>query len=340
MRAEAIVELAGMMGSDARARKTYVSMQCPFAPFYHEKGTDNTPSLNVFVVDGGRSGWKCWSCNQHGTLPGMIIRWALLTKKDATLLLDLVDKEENSVEAICGRLDRKWDEKWGERDAAAVREKEFDIFSEEELAPFLGRVPQYILDRGFEIETCKAWMLGYDREWRVDGVVRPRLTIPIRRRDGKLVGLAGRAIDDIKEGKYWNYWNFPKSHYLFGENMVLAREAVIKAAEGDKYEPLSGLSVVEGYLDAIKWWEYEIPTVAIMGSAPSKEQYEMLKEYGRIYIALDADAGGESGVSDMLKTLRDRLPLFRVRFPDGKTDPKQCTREEAWTSLETAKRIS
>jgi DNA primase len=66
----------------------------------------------------------------------------------------------------------------------------------------------------------------------------------------------------------------------------------------------------------------------------------MFKEYGRIYIALDADAGGESGVSDMLKTLRDRLPLFRVRFPDGKTDPKQCTREEAWTSLETAKRIS
>lgn len=341
MRAEAILNLAEMLGSLAKAHKTYVNMQCPFAPFYHQHGTDRNPSCNVFIHDNERSGWKCHSCGRHGTLAGMVIQWALLTRKDATPLLDLIEKEENSTEAICGRMDRKWDEKWQEREAKALQGSDLDVFSEEELKPFLGKVPKYIIDRGFAIETCKAWNLGYDKEWKgEDGTIRPRVVIPIRRRDGKLVGMTGRAIDSIKEQKYWNYWNFPKSHYLFGENMVLAREAETKAKEGDKYEPLLAIVIVEGYLDAIKWWEYEIPTVAIMGAQASAEQIALLKDYQRIYIALDCDAGGEMGARDLVSILRNRLPLFRVAFPEGKTDPKQCTKVEAFASLESAKRVA
>jgi DNA primase len=152
--------------------------------------------------------------------------------------------------------------------------------------------------------------------------------------------MSGRAVDEIKGEKYWNYWNFPKSHYLFGENMVVAREVAEKQREGDKYEPLLGIAVVEGYLDAIKWWEYEIPTVALMGSSISKEQINLLKDYERLYIALDADPAGDDGTQEILCQLRNRMPLFRVKFPDGKTDPKQLTREEVWDALDSMKRIS
>jgi DNA primase len=152
--------------------------------------------------------------------------------------------------------------------------------------------------------------------------------------------MSGRAVDDIKETKYWNYWNFPKSHYLFGEDMVLAREAEAKAKEGDKYEPLLGITIVEGYLDAIKWWEYRIPTVSIMGSSISKEQILLLKDYERLYIALDADKAGEDGTAEIVIRLRNRVPLLRVSFPPGKTDPKQLTQEEAWEALENPKRLA
>ncbi len=340
MRAEGIVALAGMMGSTAKVRKTYVNIQCPFAPFYHKNGTDNSPSCNVFIAEGDRSGWKCHSCGRHGTLAGMVIQWALLTRKDATDLLDLVQEEEESVGAVCGRLDRKWDEKWKEREAEVIKGMDLDVFSEEELAPFLGKVPKYIIDRGYSIETCKAWRLGYDKEWKDEDGPRPRLVIPIRRRDGKLVGMSGRAVDDIKGKKYWNYWNFPKSHYLFGEDMVLAAQAEEKAREGDKYQPLLALAIVEGYLDAIKWWEYQIPTVSIMGSSISNEQIHLLKDYERLYIALDADKAGEDGIAEIVRRLRNRMPLLRVPFPGGKTDPKQLTQDEAWYALENAKRLA
>lgn len=77
-----------------------------------------------------------------------------------------------------------------------------------------------------------------------------------------------------------------------------------------------------------------------MGAQASTEQIALLKDYQRLYIALDCDAGGEGGVGEMVRVLKNRLPLFRVSFPGGKTDPKQCTKEQAFTALESAKRLA
>ena len=327
MRAEAIVQLADMMGvRTAPPKRTYVLMECPLAPVTHKKGSDNTPSLSVLVKDGDRSGWICHSCHSKGTLPGLVIQWSLYFHKDATAALDLIEKEENSIEAICGRVDRKWDEKWAARDAEAVSGVDFEGFSEEELAPFLGKVPRYIIDRGFALETCKAWNLGYDKEWRDPdtGENRPRVVIPIRRHDGKLVGMAGRAIDDKKEKKYWNYWNFHKSKYLFGQHMVSEDQIV---------------AVVEGEFDVLRWWEHEIKTVGLMGSTPSDEQFELLASYECLFLALDKDEAGFRGRDEIHKRLGKRIELFDTVFPDGKTDPDELTQKEAQQCLLHAKKL-
>jgi hypothetical protein len=327
MRAEAIVQLADMLGVRAGAqRKTYVTMECPLAPVTHKTGTDNHPSLSVLVRDGDRSGWICHSCGQKGTLPGLVIQWSLYTKKDATAALDLIEKEENSIEAICGRVDRKWDEKWKQRDEEAVAGTDFEVFSEEELEPFLGRVPRYIVDRGFRLETCKAWGLGYDRDWRdpETGANRPRVVIPIRRADGKLVGMAGRAIDDEKKEKYWNYWNFAKSRYLFGQHMT-------------SEEPL--VAVVEGEFDVIRWWEHGINVVGLMGSHPSEAQFRMLASYETIFLALDKDDSGLKGRDEISKRLGRQIEVYDTTFPDGKTDPDELTREEAEYCLLHARKL-
>lgn len=328
MRAEAIVDLAGLLGVRVGAqRKTYVLLECPLASVTHKKGTDDTPSLSVRVHDNDRSGWHCFSCGCKGTLPGLVIQWALYHNKDATAALDLIDKEENSIEAVCGRVDRKWDDKWKERDEAAVAAVDFEIFSEEEISPFLGKVPRYIIDRGFDLETCKAWQLGYDKEWRDPDtkINRPRVVIPIRRADGKLVGMSGRAIDDEKNQRYYNYWNFHKSNYLFGQNMT------------EQEKPL--VAVAEGYFDVLRWWGYGINVVGIMGSHPSEPQFEKLACYEDLFLALDKDDGGFRGRDAIRKRLGGRVNLYDTVFPDGKTDPDDLTKEEAEHCLLHAKKL-
>lgn len=328
MRAEAIVELADLLGvRTAPPKKTYVLMECPLAPITHKKETDNTPSLSVLVKDDDRSGWICHSCGSKGTLPGLVIQWSLYTRKDATAALDLIEKEENSIEAVCGRVDRKWDEKWKKRDEEAVSGVDFEVFSEEELAPFLGKVPRYIVDRGFSLETCKAWQLGYDKEWRDPdtGANRPRVVIPIRRVDGKLVGMAGRAIDDEKNQKYWNYWNFHKSKYLFGQHMATPETPLVV--------------VVEGEFGVLRWWEHEINVVGLMGSHPSDAQFEMLACYETLFLALDKDNAGFKGRDEIHKRLGKRIELYDTVFPDGKTDPDELTQKEAQQCLLHAKKL-
>lgn len=328
MRAEAIVQLADLLGVRAGTpKKTYVLMECPLAPMTHKKGTDSTPSLSVLVKDGDRSGWICHSCGSKGTLPGLVIQWALYFKRDATAALDLIEQEENSIEAVCGRVDRKWDEKWKARDEAAVASVDFEVFSEEELAPFLGKVPRYILDRGFTLDHCRAWNLGYDRDWRDSetGRNRPRVVIPIRREDGKLVGMAGRAIDGEKKEKYYNYWNFHKSHYLFGLHLT------------EREKPL--VAVVEGEFDVIRWWGYGINVVGIMGSHPSEAQYEKLACYEDLFLAFDKDDSGFRGRDEVRKRLGGRVDLWDTTFPDGKTDPDDLTKEEAEHCLLHAKKL-
>jgi len=327
MRAEAVVRLAELLGVRAGPpRATYVLMECPLAPVTHAKGTDNTPSLSVLVKDGDRSGWICHSCGAKGTLPGLVVQWATYFAKDPGPALDLIEKEENSVEAICGRVDRKWDEKWKERDAAAVASVDFEVFSEEEIAPFLGRVPRYIIDRGFALPTCKAWQLGYDKEWRdPDGFPRPRLTIPVRRKDGKLVGMVGRALDDEKKEKYWNYWNFHKSRHLFGHDKTEQDKKIV--------------AVVEGYFDVIRWWEYGVNAVGVMGSHPSEQQYAHLLCYEDVFLALDKDDSGFRGRDEISKRLVGRVGVYDTEFPGGKTDPKQLTREETEFCLLHARKM-
>lgn len=320
--------MAEMMGVDkVQVRSTYVLMSCPFSKVTHEKATDRHPSLSVVL--GPRSHWRCFACGQRGIMYGLAYQWGHQEKKDPAPLLDLIDAEENSLTAVCTRLDQGFEDRWKgwqPQSEAAADKVNFDVFEEVELEPFIGRVPQYILDRGISIETCKEWQLGLDKDWRDfdTKVVWPRLVFPVRRKDGKLVGMIGRALEDGAPHKYYNYWNFTKTSHLYGLDKVKDRDWVI---------------VVEGMIDVLKFSEYRLPVVGTMGALPSERQALLLQEFGRVCLALDRDKAGVEGERWMTRRLEGRVPVFTVPFPDGKTDPKQFTMEEAWTAVENMKRI-
>lgn len=324
MKMDGILQLVSMMGIEkVRKAKTYVLISCPIAPISHENGVDRTPSLGIRVSDEGQSFWRCFACGKRGSLKTLAFEWALATSKDHSLVLDLIDREEDPTKIARAFLDTKEEADWGKKKADEI---DWEVWDDKELKQFVvEQIPQYAIDRGISVETYNEWELGYDRRFKSeDGSLRPRIIFPIRRKDGKLVGIIGRATDNVKEEKYYNYWRFNKSHYLYGQHKVAKRNFVV---------------VVEGMLDVLKWFEYAIPTVGIIGSSASDKQIALILDYERVYLALDKDRSGMDGTGQLEKKLKDRVPVFTVSFPSGKIDPKQLTMDEAWKAVETAKRV-
>lgn len=328
MRSDAIVRLAGLFGAaKINARRTYVQITCPLAPRTHENGTDKRPSLSILVKDMERSGWKCHACHEKGLLNDLVTRWAIIARKDPSELYDIIKKEEEGLEALQTRVDARLVEgKWGNGSTHLVDGIDFEVFEEKELDSFERAVPQWVLDRGISIETCREWGLRYDPVWKdpETGKNWPRVVIPVRRRDGKLVGLVGRVIDPDAPNKYFAYWHWTKTNFLYGLDRIKGTEDIL---------------VVEGMFDVLRLWEYGLPVVGLIGSEPSDRQTQMLLEFRRVLLALDRDKAGVGGTSGMVRRLKDRVPLFAVPFPDGKTDPKQFSFDEAWGGYKNARRI-
>lgn len=60
---------ATFTGSVKRTR--WMTISCPFAPWTHQKKTDNHPSFGITIKDDGKSSYKCLSCGMKGRLAGL-----------------------------------------------------------------------------------------------------------------------------------------------------------------------------------------------------------------------------------------------------------------------------
>lgn len=316
MRAEAIIELAGMLGwNKVRVGARAVSVICPISPWTHQKGADRHPSCSILIDESGKSGWRCHACGHHGTLNWLVTKWGLLSRGPVEAAFRLIEREEDGASAVLTRIDAKVERRWAEPVAKPPADDP-EVVPETEAQAFSGEVPRYALERGLSLDTCRAWQLGYDRGFGDRPVAR--LVFPVRRADGKLVGLVGRAIYDGDQPKYLNYLGFPKSKFLYGLDKVQGRERLV---------------VVEGMLDVIRLWEHGLPAAGIIGAMPSEAQAQLVCGFDRVYLALDRDAAGEAGERWLVRRLDGRVPVFRVEFPAGKTDPKEMTREEALAAV-------
>jgi DNA primase catalytic core len=153
-------------------------------------------------------------------------------------------------------------------------------------------------------------------------VLRNRITIPIHDENGKLVGFAGRSIDD-SEPKFLNTRNsvlFHKRLVLFGMNYALQ----FLGKGGNE------LFVVEGYFDAMHLLYHQIPAVALMGIALAPSQAHKItariwdwRKKGRtvsVVFALDPDpAGLDAMINAALSLVTLQVPV-RVILLDRDPD--------------------
>jgi len=97
--------------------------------------------------------------------------------------------------------------------------------------------------------------------------------------------------------------------------------------------------LVEGVWDCLKVASLGIPCVASFSTSVTSEQAELLLTcFDEVYIAFDADEGGDKGEQRLVDFLFPSTTLYRVNLPEGK-DPCDCSQKQFFRSLSRAEKV-
>jgi DNA primase len=172
----------------------------------------------------------------------------------------------------------------------------------------LVRDHSYLLNRGFTQETIDYFGLGFCSR----GYFKDRVVIPLYDQEGKLIGYAGRVVDDsLISGNNPRYL-FPGKREREGKSLEFRKSEFVY--NGNRIQgTVDDLIIVEGF--ASVWWLHQngFPNVvATMGAGYSDKQVELIISVvaptGRVWLMPDGDRAGEG----LAKSLS--LPLFEERF--------------------------
>jgi DNA primase len=174
----------------------------------------------------------------------------------------------------------------------------------------------YLKERGVTEETAQKFGVGF---FPGKGSMHDRIVIPIHNPKGELVAYAGRSIDG-SEPRYKFPTGFHKSLELYNLHRVRDELSVV---------------LVEGFFDCMKVTQAGFPCVALMGSAMSKAQEELLAEnFAHVIMMLDGDEAGKRAAIDIADRLqRAVFHVQVVELPDG-VQPDQLSVEELQRLLE------
>lgn len=130
-------------------------------------------------------------------------------------------------------------------------------------------------------------------------LLRDRVIFPIKDNQGRIIGFAGRALDDEVKPKYINSSDSPvfhKQHVLYGYYESRQQRA-------------NDWLVVEGYMDVIALYQAGIyGAVASMGTAVNEQQIARLLQLNpTLTLSFDGDSAGQKAA---WRTLEISLPIL------------------------------
>jgi DNA primase len=185
----------------------------------------------------------------------------------------------------------------------------------------------YLLNRGFTPETIKRFELGFCSR----GLMKDRIAIPLRNAEGKLIGYAGRVVDDSLITDENPKYRFPSAREHNGTRFEFSKSLLLYNGHtiGDTAEELI---IVEGF--ASVWWLTQNgnpQAVALMGATVSSEQVAlivgMVPRHGRIHIFTDGNQAGTFCAESLLKQLSPYRYVRWLTLKDGKR-PTDCSAAE------------
>lgn len=308
MRAEDVWEVLRMLKvNTARTRQSgnEIYTHCLMADWNHARG-DRNPSMNIHVDD-GVSLVYCHGCKVKGTLYSVVhevtrrkLAEGTMTKQEADqVLMFIIENEED-------------DEPWIIADKRPVERAVPEV--PEKFLAMLNRPHEYFAKRGLDEFTVYRWKLGYHDNGK-------RVILPLLDRDGKVLAVQGRLIEDPKPyeknppPKYITTpAKFPKSEYLYGMHLFSGMRVLV-VTEG----PFDALKVDQALQLAPRFRDWR--ACAIWGSELSETQLRLVREAEEVVLCLDNDPEGKLGTKKALEALRHKTKVFLpMKWPEGKKD--------------------
>ena len=321
---------------------------CPF----HD---DSKPSMTVSPA---KQFYYCFSCGAGGNSIKFLME--LQRQSFSDVVLELARKYQLPVETVDGPQQERLRQQLSRREKLHRALALASGYFRSQLRTEAGQgALQYLREsRGLSEATLEAFELGYaPDEWdgllkhlqQVEGLspelleaaglvvprkggngfydrFRHRVMVPIRDRQGRVIGFGGRSLDGA-EPKYLNSPEtevFEKGKHLFG--LDRASNAIRKDDRA---------VVVEGYFDVIALHAAGITNaVAALGTALSSQQITQLcrcSDGKRIVLNFDADGAGVRAANRAIGeveqlALQGQLELRVLHLPSGK-DPDEFLKE-------------
>jgi DNA primase len=319
-----VADLIQRYGVELRRVGKALVGRCPF----HRDG--GRPNLHVYSTR-----WICYRCQARGDVIGFVQQMENLTFREAAARLGGSSElgppaRRPRVVAVAPPRSQDRDLVFGP-DEYRVLTAAAELYSNRLLSDpaALG----YLTGRGFPRELLQQYRVGYAvggellgyLRWRklpigpalraglitADGreFLAGRIVFP-EVRAGQVVWLIGRTLETAEEQ--------PPSHErrylgLPGSKPLLGWEEAIRDPRG--------VCIVEGPTDLLALRLWGVPGLALAGDAVRPEAEQALARFGRLYVALDHDGGGEAGAARLAAIFGPRA--IRIVLPDGIKDPGQ-----------------
>jgi DNA primase len=299
-----------------------------FCPLPSHQGKRNSPSFSANLT---RGIFQCFGCGAKGNLLEFAALMERVDPKNSTAFRDVALRLK---ERFCPGPDSM--PQAGKQAKEAQHPAGKPVPGE---SPALINAPldyelkgldpnhPYLAKRGFAAETIARFGLGFCSR----GMLKDRIAIPLHDHKGRLIGYAGRVVDDSAVSEANPKYRFPSKREREGKVFEFRKTRFLY--NGFRVtDPVDDLIVVEGFTSV--WWLNQngfANTVATMGSDCSERQAELIvglvKSAGHVWIIPDGDAAGERHAQSLLRLISPYRLVRWVKLPDGK-QPTDLTREQ------------
>lgn len=164
---------------------------------------------------------------------------------------------------------------------------------------FLDPDVPWLAQKGISPSTARAYEAG---AWRGRGMLAGCVAVRLHTPHGAPLGYAGRRL--VPDGGKWVFpRSFPKSNVLYGHHRV---------------DPLAQrLVVVECPWGVMRLAQAGVPAVALLGTALSDRQAELLSARHHVVLMFDGDPAGRRGALDAARRLELAVDVTIVELPKG-----------------------
>jgi DNA primase len=281
-----------------------------YCPLPGHVGKRNSVSFSANLE---RGIFQCFGCGAKGNILDFAALMEKSDPKDGEALRKIALELQKHFFGVEPPLEAPKKKPEPKRDAPVVINAQLDF----ELKGLDAAHP-YLAGRGFKLETVVHFGLGFCTR----GMLKDRIAIPLHDAEGKLVGYAGRVVDDRAITEDNPRYRLPGARERDGK--IFEFRKTLFLYNGFRFkDALDDLVVVESFTSV--WWltQNQIPhLVATMGADCSDEQAKLIaslvKPDGRVWIASDGDSAGERLAISILTKVSPHRFIRWVKCDKGK----------------------